>query len=205
MSSRRATPAQSVRRAIGYPRETSPVTDKAALRSRIAADRRARPEQQRSESRAAIRAAVLDHLGELELPAGARIAAYQPLASEPGSEELLAQLDAAGFEVIVPITLPDRDLDWGRWGPAGAELVPLGRSAIASAAVILVPAFAVDRTGRRLGRGGGSYDRALARAAAGATVAALLFAPEVLDAVPTDDWDVPVDAIVTEQGWQPVG
>lgn len=180
------------------------MTDKAALRTRIAADRRARTQQQRRESRAAIRAAVIEHLHGLDLPAGARIAAYQPLASEPGSEELLAQLDAAGFEVIVPITLPDRDLDWGRWAPAGAELVPLGRSAIATAAVILVPAFAVDRTGRRLGRGGGSYDRALARAAAGATIAALLFAPEVLDEVPTDDWDVPVDAIVTEQGWQPV-
>ena len=181
------------------------MTDKAALRSRISAERRARPGQQRSDSRAAIRAAVIQHLGELALPAGSRIAAYQPLASEPGSVELLVQLDAAGFEVIVPITLPDRDLDWARWAPGDADLVPLGRSAIETATVVLVPAFAVDGRGRRLGRGGGSYDRALSRAASDALVAALLFGGEVIDEVPTDDWDMPVHAVVTEDGWRRVG
>src|SRR6185437_42161 len=75
------------------------------------------PADQRDAARLAIRRAVLQRCRELGLPAGARVAAYQPLRTEPGSVELLAELHAAGYQVIVPYLLPDRDLDWMPWHP----------------------------------------------------------------------------------------
>jgi 5-formyltetrahydrofolate cyclo-ligase len=58
-----------------------------------------------------------------------------------------------------------------------------------------VPALAVDRTGNRLGRGGGSYDRALRRAT-GLTIA-LLYDEDLVDVLPAEPHDVPVAAAVT--------
>lgn len=187
------------------------MTDKAAVRARVKATRAARAEADRERDRAGVRSIVLRYCAQQRLPAGGRIAAYQPLRTEPGSDELLAELTGAGFEVIVPVMLPDRDLDWiswlpdlsargGTWSPAG-ERGRLGPNAIADAMLVLVPAFAVDRHGARLGRGGGSYDRALARVAPTTPVAALIFADELLDAVPTDPWDQPVSAAVTPRAW----
>jgi 5-formyltetrahydrofolate cyclo-ligase len=160
------------------------------------------PAEEREAARQAIRRAVLARCQELRLPPGTRVAAYEPLRTEPGSAELLADLHAAGFQVIVPLTLPDRDLDWLSW-PAEAETShrPLGPAAIGTAGLVLVPAFAVDLAGRRLGRGGGSYDRALARVPAGTPVAALIFAGELLEQVPTEAWDQPVTAVVSPAGW----
>jgi 5-formyltetrahydrofolate cyclo-ligase len=204
------------------------VTDKALLRAAVKAARASMPDADRNAARQAIRLAVLRRCRDLALPAGSRIAAYQPLRTEPGSVELLEELTAAGYQVIVPWTLPDRDLDWLPWppgapdrsaagGPDAATPVrtrpapppapvetpagTLGPAAIATARLVLVPAFAVDLAGRRLGRGGGSYDRALARVPAGTVVAALLFGDELVERVPTDAWDQPVTAAVGPSGW----
>ena len=105
---------------------------------------------------------------------------------------------------LLPVLLDDDDLDWaaydgqltaGRRGllePAGPRL---GVEAIAACDLVLVPALRVDRAGNRLGKGGGSYDRALARAT-GLTVA-LLHDDELVDAVPHEAHDVPVKAVAT--------
>lgn len=178
------------------------MSDKTALRARVAADRKARTEEQRAQDRTAIREHVLTGCRAGRVRAGGLIAAYQPLATEPGSTELLTALDAAGYPLIVPVTLADRDLDWSPWSPAGAGATRLGLEAIATAALVLVPAFAVDLAGNRLGRGGGSYDRALARLPAGTPVTALLFSDELLPEVPVESWDLPVGSIVTPAGWR---
>ena len=177
---------------------------KAELRAELADSRRAMPTRQREEQRAAIRTHVRAWCAQAGLASGAWIAAYEPLATEPGSIELLAELTRAGLEVIVPMTQPDRDLDWGVWTLTRQARVPLGRDAIGQAQLILVPAFAVDWAGNRLGRGGGSYDRALARVAAGVPVGALLFDGETRAELPVDEWDRPVTAAVTPQGWFPL-
>jgi 5-formyltetrahydrofolate cyclo-ligase len=108
---------------------------------------------------------------------------------------------------LLPVLLEDDDLDWARYD---GELVPgrrglleppgprLGVGAVATCDVVLVPALRVDRDGNRLGRGGGSYDRALARAT-GLTVA-LLHDDEVVEAVPHEAHDVPVRAVATLTG-----
>jgi 5-formyltetrahydrofolate cyclo-ligase len=77
----------------------------------------------------------------------------------------------------------------------------LGLAAIGQADALLVPALAVARDGTRLGRGGGSYDRALRRAPADIPVAALLFEGELVDELPSEDWDMPVTAVVSPTGW----
>lgn len=178
------------------------MTDKTALRSLVAAARAARTDQQRLEDRAAIRAHVLAGCRAGRVRPGSLIAAYEPLRTEPGSTELLAALTDEGYRVIVPVTLPDRDLDWTGWSPPGQTGPRLGLDAIAAAALVLVPAFAVDPAGHRLGRGGGSYDRALARVPAGTPVAALLYREEVLPEVPVESWDLPVSSVVTPDGWR---
>ena len=69
-------------------------------------------------------------------------------------------------------------------------------------AVVFLPALAVDRDGHRLGQGGGFYDRAMldlpTHGDGGPPRGALVFADEVLDAVPVEPHDLDVDAIVTD-------
>ncbi|MCF6522307.1 5-formyltetrahydrofolate cyclo-ligase [Streptomyces sp. JJ36] len=153
----------------------------------------------------------------LELPelAGARtVAAYVSVGREPGTRPLLDALYARGVRVLLPVLLPDNDLDWGRYGgpdtlvrarlgllePAGP---PLGPDAVTEADAVLLPGLAVDARGRRLGRGGGSYDRVLARLSAAGVEPALivlLHDTEVLTQVPVEPHDRPVAAAVTPSG-----
>ena len=77
---------------------------------------------------------------------------------------------------------------------------------MASADVVLVPALAVDGQGNRLGRGGGSFDRALARVGPLIPVIALLYDSELLPSVPAEEHDQSVRAVARpEQGitWLP--
>ena len=68
---------------------------------------------------------------------------------------------------------------------------------MARADAVLVPALAVDRAGNRLGRGGGSYDRVLARVGPLIPLIALIYDDELLDHVPAERHDVPVRAAVS--------
>ena len=81
--------------------------------------------------------------------------------------------------------------------PSGPRLGP---EAVASAGLVLVPALAVDRSGMRLGQGGGSYDRALARVPAGVPLAVLLYDGELVDDVPSEPHDRPVTLVVLPSG-----
>lgn len=150
----------------------------------------------------------------LELPelAEARtVAAYVSVGREPGTAPLLEALRARGVRVLLPVLLPDNDLDWGvyegadRLVRAGRGLLEpdgprLGPDAVTEADAVLLPGLAVDGRGVRLGRGGGSYDRVLARlTAAGArpALAVLLYDAELVGSVPAEPHDLPVAAAVT--------
>ncbi len=176
------------------------VTSKHRLREELHAARRRRTSVQRDEARAAVREHVL---ARVDATGWRCVAGYVPLRTEPGSLELLDALAARGIRVLVPITLPDRDLDWAEWTTGGAG-TPLGPAAIARAEAVLVPASAVTAGGVRLGRGGGSYDRALPRTAPGTPLAALVYDEEVLAALPRDPWDIAVTAYVGPAGWTDV-
>jgi 5-formyltetrahydrofolate cyclo-ligase len=66
--------------------------------------------------------------------------------------------------------------------------------------VVIAPGVAFDAAGRRLGYGGGFYDRLLPRLRPGTPVVGVAFATQVVDAVPATARDAPVDMIVTESG-----
>jgi 5-formyltetrahydrofolate cyclo-ligase len=84
----------------------------------------------------------------------------------------------------------------------GAELQPLPPEALG---LLLVPALAVDRSGLRLGSGGGWYDR-LRADPAWRSVPALAVLPRacVVDRLPRDPWDVPFSGWLDERGIWPV-
>ena len=81
----------------------------------------------------------------------------------------------------------------------------LGIDALGQADVIVVPCLAVSRDGSRLGMGGGWYDRALHHRRPGTPVWALANADEVLPKLPSEPHDLPVDAVVTENGFTRLG
>lgn len=139
----------------------------------------------------------------------ATVAAYVSVGREPGTGPLLDSLQAAEKRVILPVLQPDNDLDWALYtGSAGLvsaargllepEGARLGIEAIATADLVLVPALAVGRDGLRLGRGGGSYDRALPRCTG--TVIAIVNSEEVVEAVPSAPHDYSVHLIATPDG-----
>ncbi|UDY24101.1 5-formyltetrahydrofolate cyclo-ligase [Nocardioides sp. Kera G14] len=139
----------------------------------------------------------------------ATVAAYVSIGSEPGTGHLLDALLLAGKRVILPVLLPDNDLEWavhtGRLVPARRGLLEpdgplLGPEAVVGADLVLVPGLAVSRTGERLGRGGGSYDRALARVTPGTDVWIVLYPEEVGVDVPTEVHDRPVTGALTPSG-----
>jgi 5-formyltetrahydrofolate cyclo-ligase len=141
----------------------------------------------------------------------ATVAAYVSIGKEPGTGPLIEALHAAGRRVILPVLLPNFDLDWAEYtGPDGIVsgarglLEPagprLGVDAISTADVVLAPGLAVDRTGMRLGKGGGCYDRALARVPVGTFVCVLLYDGELVEHVPAAEHDRRVGAVVTPTG-----
>ena len=153
--------------------------------------------------------AIARHLVETsDVRRAATVAAYVSIGTEPGTGPLLDALTAMGRRVILPVVLPDLDLDWAVYdGPDGLArarrglLEPtgerLGLEAVATADVVLTPGLAVDRTGMRLGQGGGCYDRALGRVPVGTFTCTLLYDGEVLDEVPAAPHDRRVTAVVT--------
>jgi len=185
--------------------------NKTALRDQLVTARGRRPLVEVGQAARSIAA----HLLALpEVRRAASVAAYVSIGGEPGTTDLLEALTAAGKRVLLPVLRPDNDLDWAVYRDSGGQtnLAPAGRGllepvserlgleAIATCDVVLVPGLAVDRGGMRLGRGGGSYDRALGRVPVGTPVLVLLYDDEVLDRVPTDDHDRPVTAAVTPSG-----
>lgn len=192
---------------------------KATIRSRLSAARRERAPHLRAELSRAACARLLDRLdtvGDVRV-----VAAYSSFGTEPDTGPLLAGLLERGVRVLLPSVLDDKDLAWGWYtGPdslvrgnqgTGSIAEPVDRldpSAVLEADVVVLPGLAVDASGMRLGRGGGSYDRTLARidAAAAADPAGrpwtvvMLYPDEVAVPVPAEAHDRPVDAAVTAEG-----
>jgi len=178
--------------------------DKGTLRRRLIAARADMP----ADDRAAAGRLIRDHVLSLpQVAAAGTIAAYYSVGTEPATRSLVYALWKRGSYVVLPIMAPDGDLDWASYegpdslvpGPRGllqpAE-PPRGVGTVSRADVVLAPAVAVDRSGNRLGRGAGSYDRALARVGEQVPVIAVLYDTELLEAVPVEPHDRAVSAIV---------
>jgi 5-formyltetrahydrofolate cyclo-ligase len=170
---------------------------KESMRAGILSARRAMDAAERAASGRAIRDALL---GSPEVQMAGTVAAYLSVGTEPDTRGLVFALWKRGTYVLLPLLRPDADLNWASYegpdslapGPRGLlEPTEPGRgvTAITSADLVIVPALAADRAGNRLGRGGGSFDRALARVGPAILTVALLYDREFRDAVPAGPLD----------------
>ncbi|NNE70972.1 MAG: 5-formyltetrahydrofolate cyclo-ligase [Rhodothermales bacterium] len=130
--------------------------------------------------------------------------AFWPMAGEVDLRPLLGRLQERGVLVGLPAVVPDvpgqmvfrqftgaQDLRANRWG----LLEPTGAVIARPPTTFLVPCLAITRTGRRLGHGGGYYDRFLARS--GAHLIAPILNPQLVPEVPTEPHDQFIGTIVT--------
>jgi len=184
--------------------------EKRALRAALLARRRAL-----APAEAAARSArVLERVRALPAWASARqVLAYMPVRGEVDVAPLVEELWARGVRVLLPRCRPGQpgvmdvacapDLAVLRPGAHGiAEPDPDACPAEAAPApdLVLVPGVGFDRRGLRLGFGGGFYDRFLAGLGRpGPLLLAPCYAFQLLEALPADPWDIPVDVIITEE------
>lgn len=155
-------------------------------------------------------ARIAELVWTLPAMAGARtLLLYAALPEEVPTEAIAREARRRGVEVTYPRCLPEsremalhriareEELVPGQYGllePSPA-CAPLG---VDEVDVALVPGLAWDRAGHRLGRGAGYYDRLFARAEWRGTRCGLFFAVQEARSLPADPWDVPLDAVVTE-------
>ena len=180
--------------------------DKTTLRSALLGARSRMDEDTRAGAARLLRDTVLT-LPEAEM--AGTVAAYVSIGTEPGTHSLLFAMWKRGTYVLVPKLLPGGDLDWASYegpeslspGPYGLlepTEPPRGPDVIRGADLIIVPALAVSSsTGTRLGRGGGSYDRVLARVDPGILTIVPVYDTELVDSLPAEPHDRPVRAAVT--------
>ena len=154
--------------------------------------------------------ALATHVGtlleHLDLRPGAVVTSYAAVPGEPPTAAVHAFLTAHGIRVLLPITLGDFDLDWH--DATDPLAMPLGAGAVAGADLVLAPGLAADRTGTRMGQGGGCYDRALARCDGTPTVVLLHPGELVGDddpPLPREPHDRAVDAVLTAEGLVDLG
>ena len=135
------------------------------------------------------------------------VGGYCPLGSEisplPAMEEARAVGAIVAFPCFANPAKPFRFLagDPLEPGPFGI-MQPAKRHPVVQPDLILVPLIAIDGLGTRLGRGKGHYDRALARLKkSGARLVGVGWPLQRLtETIPTDDWDIPLDAFASPDG-----
>lgn len=181
---------------------------KRALRRELLAARRSRSAEDRVRAGRALRE-MLFELPECQM--AGTVAAYLSFGTEPDTGGIVYALWKRGSYVLAPRLLPDGDVDWAcyegldelRPAPRGGQeplAEPRGVDAVRRADLVLVPALAVDRGGVRLGRGGGSYDRVLARLHPATLTIALCYDGETPERLPHEPHDRRVRAVLTPKG-----
>jgi len=184
---------------------------KSALRRRMMAARRGLA----AADREARSLAVAARLAELAAFATAHsVALYAPLGAEVDTAEIERRARAAGKQVAWPRMGAGRALSFACCarsellpGPRGVLEPPPGATPLPAGELefLCVPGLAFDAALRRLGRGGGHYDATLP-AAWRALKVGLAFEVQIVDAVPAEPHDAPVDLVVTEaQVLRPAG
>lgn len=129
--------------------------------------------------------------------AGLTVTAFEPMRTEPPLDGLTETLLDAGVRVLVPVTLERPRLDWADL--ADPARTPLGSEVWRGVDLAFIPGLAVSREGVRLGQGGGYYDSCLPHLqelAGGVPVVIVLHDHEVVDALPADEHDTVVDAVL---------
>ena len=143
-------------------------------------------------------------LAQYAPPKGAIIAGYWSMGDEMDPRPLMLALASRGHALALPVTPPrGQPLAFHAWAPGAAlRPGPMGTSEPVAGEdlrpdVLLVPLLAFDRAGRRLGYGGGYYDRTLA-ALPGAKAIGIAYAGQEMAEVPAGPQDMRLSLIATE-------
>ena len=179
---------------------------RAAMRSLRAAVRAAAPD-------AAIQAAA--QFARAELGPFQTAAIYHPRGTEIDPFPLAAVLARTGCRILLPAVVEkDGPLVFrvmSEGGPLPKDALgipsPPPEAEALTPELIIAPVLAFDRTGGRLGQGGGYYDRTIEalRAIGPVQVVGLAFASQELNAVPMGPHDQRLDGVVTERGYRALG
>jgi len=187
----------------------SAATKKERLRRHVAELVAETPPAQRAEWDRAIQARML---ADAIYRRAKVIHCYLALSDEVAMERVVRAALADGKRLVVPVMAPqdrelmhveianyDRELVAGKWGilePKSGVGLTVDPSEVD---LFIVPGAAFDLRGYRLGRGLGYYDRCLSRVKGRAVICAVAYELQVLETVPDEPHDVPVDYIMTEQ------
>ena len=134
------------------------------------------------------------------------IASYHSYGDEPDTTALNQQILLSGKTLLLPRVLPDLNLEWVKWNGSTASLKknknfyePIGEPINAQEIdAVIVPCLHVNRSGFRLGQGGGSYDRALANISA--YKMGLIYSGEITnETLPIEAHDQKLDAVATPE------
>jgi 5-formyltetrahydrofolate cyclo-ligase len=181
---------------------------KSDLRTQMKSHRATLPDDELARLNAAITANILSHPA---ITGAKMVLSYLAFAAEADTRSALRTLLEQGKTVIAPPTAAASDqlncfhflslndpllATKERKGERVPETCDLLR--LQEVDAFLVPGLAWDRRGYRIGYGGGYFDRLLKHASLSAHIVGVSFDFQLVDAVPNDEWDIPVHSIVTE-------
>lgn len=195
---------------------TLPSPEKRALRSRLRRIRQAVPGATRKLAGRAITRFALTHR---LLASGRRLGLYIPAKAELDCMPLLNRALWLGAECYLPVVPRARQRmlwfsrlgDAPHWGVNRYGIPEYGhrqykRLRAADLDILFLPLLGFDESGYRMGMGGGYYDASLAfltrrRHWHKPRLIGLAFEAQKVASLPTDPWDVPLDAVITERGY----
>lgn len=178
---------------------------KALLRDRLLRERRAVTPAEHTARSAAVVARVIAMTGFAQ---ASHVAAYLPLLGEVDVLPVLSQAALLGKRVYLPRLLDGGRLEFAAYdasmvvkGPRGVmQPAPeLPGVPVSEIDFMLVPGLGFDRAKYRLGMGAGYYDKTLAGQARRPFCVGVGFDFQLVDSLPADSWDVPLDAVALEK------
>ena len=179
--------------------------EKRALRAELRERRQLLSDAQRESAASAIAERLDELIAEL---GAASISCFLSTTTEPGTRDFVKATVRRGIRVLLPVTRADGLLDWavasdddeiseGLYGlpePTGEVLGPI---AVNDVDLMIIPAAAVDRTGMRMGWGRGVFDKTIGSMEKFPPGYAVIYDSEVLDSLPSEVHDQPVNGVVT--------
>ena len=179
---------------------------KSILRAKMKAERKAAAQ---ARPDAGVHAAR-NFMASIEPPEGAVVSVYYPMRNELDTEPLVTALIEHGCRIALPVTPgKNQPLIFRAYTPGDAlidgaygEMIPAADAATITPQIVVAPLLAFDRTGGRLGYGGGYYDRTLEQLRRDGAVTAVgyAFGAQEVDAVPLSPVDQLLNWVVTERG-----
>ena len=158
---------------------------------------------------------MAEHGAGIAFEPGTVVSGFSPIRSEADIRPLMFSMREKGARLCLPVVL-DRETIVFRDLVRGAELVDTGfgtagpgpEAEVLDPELLLVPLSAFDAAGNRIGYGAGHYDRAIARLRAKGMrprLVGIAFSCQEVEEVPAEPHDVPLDAILTEDGLRQLG